>query len=137
MNLRKSVFILLASSAAISAPVTAQMDQAQMEKMMQGMAQMAACFENLDQDKLNALAEEGQAVEKELKQLCADGKRAQAQTKAMAFGMKFLQSEEFQQVKQCGEMAQGMMPEIPDYSVYADEDSAVEDMKSRHVCDDI
>lgn len=135
MNFKKS-FLLIVSLAALSASATAQMDQAQMEKMMQGMAQMAACFENLDQEKLNALAEEGQAVEAELKQLCADGKRAQAQTKAISFGMKFMNSEEFQQVKQCGEMAQGMMPEIPDYSIYND-DPDIEDIKNRHVCDDI
>lgn len=113
----------------------AGMNEAQLQGMMQGMAQMAACFQNLDQDKLNALAEEGKAVEKELKQLCADGERDQAQARAMEYGLKFMDSEEFKQLKQCGDMAQQMMPQMPDYSAYADPDS--EENKNRHVCDEI
>jgi hypothetical protein len=110
------------------------MDQAQIEKMMQGMSQMAACYQNLDQEKLKALGAEAQAMEKELNRLCADGQRDEAQRQAMAFGLKFAGSEEFQQLRQCGEMAASAMPAIPDYSVYADPESA--DFKNRHVCDD-
>jgi hypothetical protein len=111
------------------------MNEAQLQGMMQGMAAMAACFQNLDQGKLNALAEEGKVVEKELKQLCAAGERDKAQSKAMAYGLKFAASAEFQQLKQCGDMAQQMMPNMPDYSAYADPDS--EENKNRHVCDEL
>ena len=109
------------------------MNEEQMQQMMQGMSQMANCFQNLDQSKLEAMAAEAEEKQKELKQLCADGKRDEAQREAMAFGMKFMQSDEFRQLQQCGEMARGMMPEMPDYSVY-DTDGEGD---SRHICDDI
>jgi len=110
------------------------MSEEKMQEMMQGMQKMANCFQNIDQSKLEGLADEGKAMEEKLKKLCADGERSKAQQEAMAFGMKYMNSEEFKTLKQCGEMAKGMMPEMPDYSVYKDEGS--ENSSNRHVCDD-
>lgn len=111
------------------------MSESQMQEMMQGMAQMAACMQDIDQDRLDALAEEGKAVEQELKQLCSAGERDEAQAKAMEYGKKFMNSPEMNQLRQCGEMARQMLSTIPDYSVYTDPES--EEFENRHVCDDI
>lgn len=108
---------------------------ANVDQMMQGMAQMAACFQNIDQDKLAAVGQEAQTLEKELKQLCANGEREQAQDRAVSFALKVAESKDFQQLKQCGEMASQMMPQLPDYADYADPES--EAYKNRHVCDEL
>jgi len=126
---------LLAASLSVGAQTPAPGERGSMESMMQGAAQMAACFQNLDQDKLRAMGEEGKAMQAQLKQLCAAGEREQAQEMAMGYGMKFIASEEFQKLQQCGELAQQMMPALPDYAAYADPDS--EENQNRHVCDDI
>jgi len=126
---------LCLSGGAVSAQNPGGIDEAQLQGMMQGMAQMAACFQNLDQDKLNVMAEEGKAMEAELKQLCAAGERDKAQDKAMSYGIKFMNSDELKQLQQCGEMAKGMIPEMPDYSAYVDPDS--EENANRHVCDEL
>lgn len=110
-------------------------NDAQMQDMMQGMAQMAACFQNIDQDKFNALVEEGKAVEAEIKTLCEAGERDQAQARAVEHGLRFVNSEEFQQLKQCGSMAEQMLSQVRDYSVYTEDDT--EETTSSHVCDEI
>lgn len=137
MTRLKGYFAMLLLSA-VTLPTSAQqpeaMSEEKMQQMMQGMAQMASCFQNIDQGKLKVLTDESQTVQAELKQLCAAGERDQAQQKAIAFGQKFIESEEFQQLKQCGEAAQGMMPNMPDYASYQDGEDGVE---SRHVCDEI
>jgi hypothetical protein len=127
-------FVFFCASNAV-AQNPAGMDEAQLQGMLQGAAQMAACFQNLDQDKLNALAEEGKGMQAELKQLCAAGERDQAQAKAMEYGLKFMNSDEFKQLQQCGEMAKQMMPQMPDYAKYADPNS--EENANRHVCDEL
>gem|GEM_PF-363061 len=127
--------LLLFCGGSAMAQNSAAMDETQLQGMMQGAAQMAACFQNLDQDKLNALAEEGKVMQSELKQLCAAGERDQAQAKAMEYGLKFMNSDEFKQLQQCGEMAKQMMPQMPDYTKYADPDS--EENVNRHVCDEL
>ena len=129
-------------SALVVIPVYAQypqhpqgMTQEQMQQMMQGMMNMAGCYQNIDQQKLEAMGREAQAKEKELKALCAKGERDKAQQEAMTYAQKYMNSEEFQQIKACGEMARGMMPAMPDYSVYISKDSG--DDSNRHICDDL
>ena len=123
---------LVASSVFAQAPQG--MDSQRMQAMMEGMAQMAACYEKLDQGKLEALAEEGKALEEELKGLCAQGERDRAQQAAVEYGLRFMGSDEFQLLKSCGEMAGQFTANMPDYSVYADE--AESSAQNRHVCDE-
>ncbi|MFA5677542.1 MAG: hypothetical protein WC953_03915 [Pseudomonas sp.] len=118
----------------LSTSVVAQ-NGTNMDQMMQGMAQMAICLQNLDQDRLAAIGEEAQRLEKDLQQLCANGERDKAQDKAVAFAMKVTDSKDIQQLRQCGEMALKVMPDIPDYSAYADPDSG--ENRNHHVCDNL
>ena len=134
-----STKIILIVSLLVFSPLYAQypqgMTQEQMQQMMQGMMGVANCYQNIDQQKLEAMGREAQAKEKELKALCAKGERAKAQQEAIAYGQKYMNSAEFQQIKACGEMAKGMMPNMPDYSVYNSKDSG--DYSKRHICDDL
>lgn len=118
-------------------PLVAQqegMSEEQLQQMMQGAMQMAACFQNLDQDKLQAMATRGKAIEQELRQLCAAGDRSTAQRKAMDFGREFTQSDEFKQLQQCGDMAQSLLDGMPDYFKGTMPEGSSD---QRHVCDDL
>ena len=132
-NIKGLLFTFLAGTALSAAAQNPQgMSQEQLEQMMQGMNQMASCFQSIDQERLETMSREAEAKQAELKQLCADGQRDQAQQEAMAYGMKMMESEEFKQLQKCGEMAGAMMPEM-DYSVYQTDGEG----ESRHVCDDL
>ena len=127
-----AVLIITVSPASL-AQQPGSMDESQLQGMMQGMAQMAACMQNIDQDRLNALAEEGKAVHEDVKALCAAGKRDEAQARTMEFAHEFTRSPEFKQLQECGEMAKQMVGNMPDYARYADS----EEGEIKHVCDDL
>jgi len=128
-----SIALLLVCAGPVCAQQNGAPDDAQLQQMMQGMSQMAACFQNIDQDRLEAMGKESKAKEKEIKQLCADGKRDEAQSEAMAFGQSLMNSEEFKQLQQCGEMGRSMMPDMSRFTASDDEDGN----GPRHVCDDL
>jgi len=120
--------------ALIPATLMAQnfqgMSQADMQKMIQGAPQMQTCMENIDQAEMKALEDRGNEVDAEINTLCAEGKRDQAQAKAIEFSREVAQSPALQQMRECGELAQGMMPEqMP----LLDKDV---DYSNRHVCDE-
>ena len=129
------VFFLSVFSLASGAQDGGGMSQERMQQMMQGMSGMASCFQNLDQNELQAMADRGKAKHEELKQLCASGKRDEAQREAMAFAMEYMNSDVMKQLQTCGEMAQARMPKMPDYAAYAD--ASGDGAGARHVCDDI
>ena len=129
------VFVLSVFSLGIGAQEGGDMSQERMQQMMQGMSGMANCFQGLDQNALQAMADRGKAKHEELKQLCASGKRDEAQREAMAFAMEYMNSDVMKQLQKCGEMAQAMLPKMPDYAAYAD--AAGDGAGTRHVCDDM
>lgn len=105
----------------------------QMRLLMQGAAQMQACFANVDQSKLQDLGKRAEAVEKELRGLCGSGERDQAQARAISFAKDFAESDELKQMKECGEVARAMMPQVLDYI----EDNDDNPEASTHVCDNL
>ncbi len=112
----------------------AQMTEQQMQQLMQGATQMQACFAKVDQSGLEALMARAEAVEEELKGMCASGQRRAAQAKAVSFGNEFANSPEMAQLQECSELAMAMMPpmlgSLADLE-YPDDDDDV----STHVCD--
>jgi UTP:GlnB (protein PII) uridylyltransferase len=123
-----SIIILLIMPAIASAQNYRGMNEQDMQKMMQQMQEMETCMQNIDQTKLKALEQRSNQFEAEMKSLCADGRRDEAQTKAIAFGREFSTDPTIQAMRKCGELMQGVMPVMP----FMDED---EDYSSRHVCD--
>lgn len=130
---RNTLIALLALAPAAHLGAQQGMSEEQMQQMMQGAMEMANCFQTIDQEKMQAMVQKGEALEKELRQLCADGERDHAQRKAVAFGREFASSDEFKQLQQCGEMARRMIDGMPDYLKGVMPEDGNGD--NRHVCD--
>jgi hypothetical protein len=98
------------------------------EADMQKMEKMQSCMENIDEIKLKEIERRSNQIEAEIKSLCASGKRAEAQEKAMAFGKEMAKDPTMQAMSKCGEMMKGMMPKVP----YTNQGKSP---SSHHVCD--
>ena len=104
------------------------MNQQDMQKMMQQMQKAQACMEKIDQSGMKVLEEKQKKFETEVSTLCSDGKRDAAQAKAMSYAKEVANSALIKSMKECGEMMQGMMTDMP----FVNQD---EDYSSQHVCD--
>ncbi len=102
--------------------------QEQMQQLMQQAQQVQACMANIDQQALMALSQKAQAMESEIKSLCQANKRSEAQSTAIKFGMSISQDENIKLARECGEMAQGMLPKM-------DFPTSEKDLEARHICD--
>jgi len=126
---------LLASLMCVSATVSAQnfggMNPEQMQQMMQHVQSMQNCMANIDQAELDAFQQKAEAMDNEVKALCATGKRDAAMARAMAFGKETMGSKVMQDMKKCGEGFKNMMPNLP--KTVRDTSS---DDKPRHICDE-
>src|SRR5690606_42108114 len=75
--LAKFLLALALLGPSIAAQAQQGMSEEQQRLMMQGAAQMQACFANLDQAELEAMGTQAEAVQGELKALCAAAERDQ------------------------------------------------------------
>ncbi len=135
---------ILALLALILAPLPAaaqtypgmNMNQQDMQKMMLQAQKAQACMEKVDKAALEALQQESQRFEAEIRALCEAGKRDQAQEKALAYGRKMTTSPVVVEMKKCAAMMQGMMNNIfPGMdTMFMDEDPA---RSSGHICDSL
>ncbi len=107
------------------------MNQGNMQNMMQVMQQVQQCMAGIDQSKMNELQGRSEKFKKELDGLCAQGKRDKAQKRAMDFGKTMASDPTLQQVRKCGEMAQGALPMKGMVESYDEKEYA-----NKHVCDD-
>ncbi len=117
-----TLFILLAMSLSVQA----QQPQFDLQKMMQ----MQSCIAKLDRQALEQFGQEAKDMQSKLQSMCRAGQRSEAQTTAMGFAMDMMQNETLQQARQCGEMVKHMMPAF-------NFPTKEEDLKGRHVCDEI
>jgi hypothetical protein len=124
-------FLALTLIATLSMAVQAGggMSEEQMQHMMEQAQKMQECMARIDQSGLDALAARADAMEKEVKALCDAGKRDQAQKLAIKYGREISASPEMQALQKCGEMAQGMMQQMPMMSDLGQE------YDDQHVCD--
>ena len=104
------------------------MNQQDMEKMMQQMQKAQACMEKVDKSVFEGLEQKQKQFEAEMKSLCSNGKRGQAQDKAIAYAKDMMSNPSIKQMRKCGEMMQGMMQKMP----FIEQDT---DYSSQHVCD--
>lgn len=107
------------------------MNEQDMQKMMQQAMKAQACMEKIDQAELKALEQRSNEFDTEVRALCAAGKRDKAQKKAIKFGKEMAKKPVLQEMKKCGELMQGEMPQME--MPLMDEDI---DYSSQHVCDD-
>lgn len=116
--------LLLLSPVAVTAqdfPGMAQMD-------MQKLQQMQQCIENIDQSQLQEIEKQQQQFDTEIRALCKSGKRDQAQQKAIAYAKQMMNNPAIKAMQKCGEIARGMMPEMPVMQME-------NELESQHVCD--
>lgn len=133
MNTRKltDIFpVTLISGLLFAATHTmAGMTEEQMQQMMEQAQKMQECMAKIDESGMEALGAKAEAMEREVKALCDAGKRDQAQKQAIKYGKEISAAPEMKQLQKCGEMAKGMMQHSPMMSM--------EELESRHVCDDM
>lgn len=128
---RLTTFTLLAlATVAAQAQNPAGMSDADMEKMMQGMQAMHECMANLDQGALEQFGKDGEQMNAEVKALCAEGKRDEAQEKAMTYGMKVANDPTMKAMAECGKQMQNAMPQMQQSAA-----PTPEELQNRHVCD--
>jgi hypothetical protein len=120
-----AVVVLLIPFAA-AARTLQDLNQAEMQNYVQ---QMQNCMAQVDQAELEALGQRSDAVDAEIAALCEQGKRDQAQERAIAYSREMAENPVVQQMKECGELAASLMPE----GEKPMEDDF--DFTSRHVCD--
>jgi len=106
-------------------------DMQQMQQMMQLIQKMRQCMAQVDQARLEAIGEKSEKVGQEIEALCKAGKRKKAQKMAIAYGKKIMKDPVMVQVKKCGKITKGMLPESMPPS-FEDEF----DFSNKHVCDD-
>ena len=110
------------------------MNQQNMQNMMAEMQKLGACMQSIDQQELEALGSNADRFEAEMKVLCKDGKRDEAQEKAIEFSKKMLNSPALKTMRKCTEKMsasmKGMMPNM-------DPEEMAKDYSNHHVCDEI
>lgn len=99
-----------------------------MQQLMQQARQMQACMAQIDQNALAALGQRAQTVEAEIKSLCQSGKRDEAMDVAVTFGREMANDDNVRIARECGEMAQKMLPDFKFPTSKAE-------AKSSHICD--
>ncbi|NNK96456.1 MAG: hypothetical protein HKP41_19080 [Desulfobacterales bacterium] len=104
------------------------MNQGDMQKMMQQMKKVQQCMEGIDQSQLNDLQMRAEQMKREIDTLCAQGSRSKAQKTALSFSKEIAKDPSMNQMRKCGELAQGAIPNVP--TMYDEKD-----MASKHVCD--
>ena len=127
MRLSASVLLLLMPMVSVAQNYQG-MSEADMQNTMQQMQKMQSCMSNVDQESLKALEQRSYQIEAEVKSLCASGKRDEAQETAISMGKEMMSNPAMQEMKKCGEMMQGMVPQM----AFMDQDK---DFSDKHVCD--
>ena len=109
--------------------------QPDMQKLMQAAQEMMQCMAKIDQEQLSALEEQGEQFEQEVSELCKQGKRKQAQEKAMAYAREMRKNPALMHMEKCAEINKkyGVPMDEEDSSIMVSE----EDLARQHVCDDL
>ncbi len=114
----------------VAAQMPPNMDQAAMQQMMQQMQGMRNCLQNIDQNELQALQQRGRAMQADVKHLCSQGMRDQAQATAMKYALEMANDPAVQAMKKCGEQMKQFLPNMPQ-----DTFPTSEELHNRHICD--
>lgn len=122
----KTALLILAVAPALAFSATAP----DLQAIMQQAQQAQQCMQNIDESAFDRIEQQGNKIEAEVKAMCANGKRDQAQQTAIDYSRKMMASDEMVQVRKCGDMLRGMMPTMP-------YDNFEEEFKNKHVCDEL
>lgn len=130
-----STILLLLLPIVVFAQNYPGMNEADMQKMMQQMQQMQGCMENVDRKKLKVLEVRAHEMEANVKSLCADGERDQAQDDVIAFAKEMSKDPTLREMKKCGEKMQSIMSNMPKMPYVDMGKGKAKDYSRSHVCD--
>ncbi len=105
--------LLLLSPLALFAAEKHEMDEEEMQAMLAQMQKLQDCIQKIDRTEITAAEERAREIADEVKALCANGERDQAQELVITFSKKLAQSSALQELKRCGEISTGMAPMMP------------------------
>jgi len=122
--------IILLMPVLVSAQDFSAMDPMKMQAMMEKAKQMQVCMQNIDQVKMHEFQQRAKQMSEDVQALCSAGSRTEAMDRAMAFSADIASNTAMQQVKKCGEIMQGVVPDLLGMAeAYQDDGS------SQHICD--
>jgi hypothetical protein len=110
MRIIVGILFLLAPVVA-SAQNNQNMNEAGLQNMMQLMQEMQVCMEKVDQSALEGLEKRSEEMEAEIKSLCEQGNNKKAQKKAIAYSKEMMDNPALKQMRKCGEITKGLLPE--------------------------
>ncbi len=128
-----TIATIVLSTTALANPY-ANMDQAQMQKMMQAAQKMQTCMQGIDQSEINRLQKKGEALEKEVKALCQAGKRQKAQSVALKRGKAISSDPAMKKMMKCGQGMDGFIADIMPMAQASTQDASG---RPKHLCDDM
>jgi hypothetical protein len=130
-SMKRIVIILFLMLPVAAIAQNQGMNGVDMGKMMQLMQEMQQCMAKVDQAELETLEQQSEKFGEEIEALCENGKRKKAQKKAIAYGKKVMKNPALVQMRKCGEITKGLMP---DDSMSSFDDDF--DFSNHHVCDE-
>jgi len=107
----------------------------QMQRMMEQARKAQVCMEKIDRGELEAMARNAEQMEAEIQSLCAAGKRDEAHSVGMKFGLEMSRSAVAKEMRQCSEMMAGAMAGMGSSFMPGMEFPSLEEMKDEHICD--
>ena len=129
----KKLFVTILLLLPVAA-VAQEMNQQNMQDMMAQMQEMSACMQSIDQSELKALETDTKKFEAEMKGLCKEGKRDEAQKSAIVFSKKVMKSSAVKDLRKCTEKASASIKEM---MPTMDTEEMMKDYSNHHVCDEI
>ncbi len=107
-----TIIICLSSFSTVAGDYR-NMKQGDMAEIMRQAEQMQKCMRNISQEEMAVMQGQAAQMQMEIKQLCKAGKRKEAMQRAMGFGREISQSSTMTKMKQCGQMIEAMMAQLP------------------------
>lgn len=102
------------------------------QDMMAQMQEMSVCIASIDQNEMKALENDTIKFSAEMRGLCKDGKRDEAQQRAITFSKKMMGSSTLKTMQKCTDnMPASMRNMIPNM----DPAEMAKDYSNHHVCD--
>jgi len=128
------VWMLLMLVLYLPAMAMAQ-NEAQMQQMMEMARKAQLCMEKIDRGQLEEMARKAEQMEAEIQSLCAAGKRGEAQSHGMKYGLEMSQSTVAKDMRKCSEMMAGALAGMGSSIMPGMGFPSVEKMKDQHICD--
>jgi len=125
----KTLIISLLLTPNLQAANMSNMEGMNMQQMMLQMQKMQQCLMQVDEAELRQYEAKINRLEPELRSLCQQGKRDQAQQKAIEFGKEIAKSNAVKVIQSCTKDMQSnaFMPAMPDF----------DNLDGRHICDEL